>query len=108
MNHSKIGVLGEIALYTISGYYVMKTGYQHALNVPDLQMAVMQEIIDLEKPNDKKRLQFKYKRIYSKKYRIDDSDDVMMTARSQVITAVNDLLRWERRLLDKLKEPVWV
>ena len=24
MNHSKIGVLGEIALYTISGYYVMK------------------------------------------------------------------------------------
>lgn len=32
----------------------------------------------------------------------------MMTARSQVITAVNDLLRWERRLLDKLKEPVWV
>ncbi len=32
MNHSKIGVLGEIALYTISGYYVMKTGYQHALN----------------------------------------------------------------------------
>lgn len=78
------------------------------VNVPDSQMAVMQEIIDLEKPNDKKRLQFKYKRIYSKKYRIDDSDDVMMTARSQVITAVNDLLRWERRLLDKLKEPVWV
>ena len=32
MNHSKIGVLGEIALYIISGYYVMKTGYQHALN----------------------------------------------------------------------------
>ena len=69
---------------------------------------IIGKIIDLEKPNDKKRFQFKYKRIYSKKYRIDDSDDVMMTARSQVITAVNDLLRWERRLLDKLKEPVWV
>lgn len=32
MNYSKIGGLGETALYTISGYYVMKMDYQLALN----------------------------------------------------------------------------
>lgn len=64
----------------------------------------MQEIIDLEKPNDKKRYEFKYKRIYTKRYKIDESDELAQTARSQAKAAVNDLLRYQKRLLEKLKK----
>lgn len=73
-------------------------------NVPEEQMAVMQKIIDLEKPNDKKRYEFKYKRIYTKRYKIDESDELAQTARSQAKAAVNDLLRYQKRLLEKLKK----
>ena len=73
------------------------------VNVPEEQMTTMQKIIDLEKPNDKRRLNFKYKHIYSKKYKIEENGDVSQSARAQITMAANDLLRWESRLLDKLE-----
>lgn len=60
--------------------------------------SIVQKIISLEKPADKKRDDFRYKRIYSKKYVINDE-----SVEETVYIAIQELLNWEHQLLEKMK-----
>ena len=73
-------------------------------NVPEEQGKIQQRIIDIEKPKDKKRNDFRYKRIHSKKYQIEETDNFEDTLRPQVKAALNDLLRWQDELLVQISE----
>uniref|UniRef100_UPI004028425C hypothetical protein n=1 Tax=Gemmiger formicilis TaxID=745368 RepID=UPI004028425C len=61
-------------------------------------------IIDIAKPNDKKREDYRYKRVYSKKYGIDTENDLQTEVREQVTKAIADLKNWEKKLLIKLQQ----
>ena len=72
-------------------------------NVPEDTMKTMQEIIDLLKPNDKRKENFKYKRIFRTKwYEIKESDHMQEDIAICVHRTVEDLLKQEKELLDKL------
>lgn len=72
-------------------------------NVPDDRMKTMQEIIDFLKPNDKRKENFKYKRIFRTKwFEIEESDHMQEDISACVHKIVEDLLRQEKELLTKL------
>lgn len=72
-------------------------------NVPEDTMKTIQEMIDLLKPNDKRKENFKYKRIFRTKwYEIKESDHMQEDIAIGVRRTVEDLLKQEKELLDKL------
>lgn len=72
------------------------------LNVPAETMLNMQKLIDITKPNDKKREKFKYKRLHRCNYDFDESDCDNESIKNTIRTAVNYMLKWEKEILDKL------
>ncbi len=71
-------------------------------NVPNETMLNMQKLIDIAKPNDKKREKFKYKRLHRCSYDFDESDCDNESIKNTIRTAVNYMLKWEKEILDKL------
>lgn len=72
-------------------------------NVPESTMVTMQKIIKLLKPNDKRKENFKYKRIFrSKWFEFNSSDYIQEDIDSCLNKVIEDLLRQERDLLNKL------
>ncbi|WP_312060802.1 PDDEXK-like family protein [Anaerotignum sp.] len=73
-------------------------------NVPDEEMMKMKKIINKLKPNDKKKEDFRYKKVYrSKWYNVDDSDNLEDDVAKSVQAAVNELLQKESDLLSVVK-----
>lgn len=73
-------------------------------NLPEDRKKIQNKIIDIAKPNDKKREDYRYKRVYSKKYGIDTENDLQTEVREQVTKAIADLKNWEKKLLIKLQQ----
>lgn len=73
-------------------------------NVPDSTLSVMHKLIKAENPKDKKRTDFIYKRLRKNQYKIAVSDDLEGNVRQQVIRAVDDILKWEKELLQTVTE----
>ena len=73
-------------------------------NLPEDRKRIQNKIIDIAKPNDKKREDYRYKRVYSKKYGIDTENDLQTEVREQVTKAIADLRNWEKKLLIKLQQ----
>lgn len=71
-------------------------------NVPDSTMFNMQKLIDVVKPNDKKREKFKYKRLRRCNYDFEESDCDNESIKNTIREAVNAMLEWEKETLDKL------
>lgn len=72
-------------------------------NVPDAQKETVLKIINAVKPNDKNKDSFRYKRLYSKNYEIEDMDDLEQSVRCKVEAAVNDMLSWQGKLIKKIE-----
>ena len=72
-------------------------------NVPEDRMKTMQEIINLLKPNDKRRENFKYKRIFRTNwYEVEESDHMQEDIAIYVHKIVENLLKQEKELIGKL------
>lgn len=72
-------------------------------NVPEDTMKTMQEMIHLIKPNDKRKENFKFKRIFRTKwYEVEESDHMQEDIAIYVHKIVKDLLKQEKELLDQL------
>ena len=72
-------------------------------NVPEELMDKMQAITDILKPNDKRKSNFVYKRIFTtKRYDISDDADGEQTIEKVVRLAVKDILNMEKKVLDQL------
>ena len=56
--------------------------------MPEDRKKIQNKIIDIAKPNDKKREDYRYKRVYSKKYGIDTENDLQTEVREQVTKAI--------------------
>ena len=72
--------------------------------MPEDRRKTQSRIIDIAKPNDKKREDYRYKRVYSRKYPLDIENDLQVGVREQVIKAVLNLKIWEKELLVKLQQ----
>lgn len=72
-------------------------------NVPESTLKRMQPIIDYLKPNDKRRKIFKYKRLQKFVFNIDFENQSRRDIENQLISAIEDVLYWERNLLEKIK-----
>lgn len=67
-------------------------------NVPDTEMQVMQRMIDIQKPNDKRRSAFRYKRLFRTGWhRIEESDSVEEAVSDCVKAVVKELLKKEEK-----------
>ena len=73
-------------------------------NLPEDKKKIQNKIIDIAKPNDKKREGYRYKRVYSKKFGIDTENDLQTEVRELVTKAIADLKNWEKKLLIKLQQ----
>lgn len=72
-------------------------------NVPESTMETMQRIIDILKPGDKKRDDFRYKRLYRTKwFDASELDDIDAEIEPLVRQAVNELLLMESSLIKNL------
>lgn len=72
-------------------------------NLPESTMDTMQKMINILKPNDKRKENFKYKRIFRTKwFEIEESDHMQEDISACVQKIVEDLLRQEKELLTKL------
>lgn len=72
-------------------------------NVPKESMEKMQAITDILKPNDKRKSNFTYKRIYTTKwYDIADDEDIKGVVDKAVRAAVGDILDMEKKVLSQL------
>lgn len=72
-------------------------------NVPEESMKKMQAITDVLKPNDKRKSNFTYKRIYTTKwYDISDDEDIEGVVDKAVRAAVEDILDMEKKTLSQL------
>ena len=72
-------------------------------NVPDKQMDVMQKIIGMFKPTDKRKENFKYKRIFRTKwYDVAYTEQVENSIAACTREIVEDLLNQEKELQRKL------
>lgn len=72
-------------------------------NVPDDEMNTMLEIIDILKPKDKRREDFRYKRVFRTKwYDLNEADDIEVEAETAVRAAVEEIKKMESQLLDEL------
>ena len=65
-------------------------------NVPERTMNNMQKLINITKQNDKRKENFKYKRLRSYRYNLDsDCENVSDIVKE----AINNILSWEREVL---------
>ena len=72
-------------------------------NVPEESMKKMQAITDILKPNDKRKSNFTYKRIYTTKwYDVSDDEDIEGVVDKAVRAAVGDILDMEKNALSQL------
>lgn len=73
------------------------------MNVPKRTMNKMQKITDILKPNDKRKADFTYKRIFATKwYDISDAEDIEATVEKAVRLAVKDILEMEKQVFAQL------
>lgn len=74
-------------------------------NVPEESMEKMQAITDILKPNDKRKSNFTYKRIYATKwYDVSDDEDIEGVVDKAVRAAVGDILDMEKKALSQLNK----
>lgn len=74
-------------------------------NVSDELMDKMQAITDILKPNDKRKADFTYKRIFTTKwYDVSDTEDVESTVEKAVRSAVGDILEMEKQVFSLLNK----
>ena len=74
-------------------------------NVPEESMKKMQAITDILKPNDKRKSNFTYKRIYTTKwYDVSDDEDIEGVVDKAVRSAVEDILDMEKKALSQLNK----
>lgn len=74
-------------------------------NVPEESMKKMQAITDILKPNDKRKSNFTYKRIYTTKwYDVSDDEDIESVVDKVVRAAVGDILDMETKALSQLNK----
>lgn len=74
-------------------------------NVPEAEMQIMQRMIDIEKPNDKRRNEFRYKRLFRTGWhQIEESDSMEEAVSDCVRKVVRELLKKEEKLLKKMQE----
>lgn len=73
-------------------------------NVPASTLSVMQKLIEAENPKDKKRTNFAYKRLRKTQYKIDKAENLEVDVRKQVIRAVDDILKWEKEILQAVTD----
>ena len=65
----------------------------------------MEAITDILKPNDKRKSNFTYKRIYTTKwYDISDDEDIKGVVDKAVRAAVGDILDMEKKVLSQLNK----
>lgn len=70
-------------------------------NVPESTMNNMQKLINITKQNDKRKENFKYKRLRSYRYNLDsDCENVSDIVKE----AINNILSWEREVLQLVSE----
>ena len=68
-------------------------------------MQVMQRMLDIEKPNAKRRNEFRYKRLFRTGWhQIEESDNMEKAVSDCVKKVVDELLTTERKLLKRLQE----
>lgn len=73
------------------------------LNVPDKSLEVMEGIANILKPNDKKKENFKYKRVYRTKwFDANDVEDIDDEVEEMVRNAVSEILKMQDELLEKM------
>ena len=74
------------------------------INVPEKEFENMQKIIDILKPGDSRREDFKFKRLFKTKwYDLRDAEDIEEAVEKSVRSAVDELLNMEKKLLEQLK-----
>ncbi len=73
-------------------------------NIPEKTMENMQRLIDITKPNDKKRESFKYKRLQRCNYEFDNNDCESENIKETIRNAVDHMLQWESSVLDKIEK----
>lgn len=72
-------------------------------NVPENEMKIMLKIIDELKPGDKRREEFRYKRVFRTKwYDLNEEDDIEVEVEKVVRAAVSEIKRMEEKLLSKI------
>lgn len=72
-------------------------------NVPDTTMNNMQKIIDELKPSDKRREDFRYKRVFKTKwYDLNDVDDIDTEAEKAVRDVLEEIRKMEKQVMDVL------
>lgn len=104
------GETGSWGTPTLYKYWIMsREGYfllyfeLGGWNVPEHEMEIMQQMIEKLKPTDKRRSEFRYKRLYKANWKIsEDADDLEQEVQKQVRRAVKNLLKWESELIDSL------
>lgn len=73
-------------------------------NVPEQEMQMMNRIIDELKPNDNKRDNFRYKRVFRTKwYELNEADDIEAEAYKAVSEAVSEIKAMEGKLITAIK-----
>lgn len=73
-------------------------------NVPEQEMQMMNRIIDELKPNDNKRDNFRYKRVFRTKwYELNEADDIEAEAYKAVSEAVSEIKAMEGKLIAAIK-----
>lgn len=74
-------------------------------NVPQDSMDKMQAITDILKPNDKRKSDFTYKRIFTTKwYDVSDEEDINKIVEEAVRSAVGDILEMEKKVFSQLNQ----
>lgn len=77
-------------------YIVFELG---GFNVPEDEMKIMDKVIEHLKPNDKKRTEFKYKRLFRTKwYEIKDSENMAEEVYVAVCNAIQEIKNMESKL----------
>ena len=77
-------------------------------NVPEQQMQTMQKMIDLLKPGDKRRENFRYKRLFRTGwYKIEENDSFEDSVSDRVRKVVKELLKKETQLLKQMEKAEW-
>lgn len=76
-------------------------------NVPENEMQTMQKMIDVEKPNDKRKYEFRYKRLFRTGwYQIEELDSFETAVSDCTRKVVNALLKKEANLLAELQRNI--
>ena len=73
------------------------------LNVPEEQHHIQQAIINLKKTNDKRKEEFRYKRIYRQKFAIS-IDETKESLHKRISEAVEKILTWQDELIQEIQK----